>query len=180
MLWSQNQVKVAPWGHFPGLHKLGVSRWPLQPQRVLLAMALWACTVQCRSGAMLGALWNKVTAWTFVTLQDRPGWHHILHQAIEESKWAFKICWVKEDDCDQATFVFLPWSSFSSRAFKTMELSLQLRSCHLIILLVNYGCWGAGVSDSVADYSNLFALLIVWNRISSGCLNLMVGFLRVF
>lgn len=29
---------------------------------------------------------------------------------------------------------------FSSRVFKTMELSLQIHSCHFIILLVNYGC----------------------------------------
>lgn len=35
------------------------------------------------------------------------------------------------------------------------------------------------VSDSLADYSNLFAVLIVSYSISSGCLNLMIGLLHV-
>lgn len=46
--------------------------------------------MQQRAGGTLGSLCIKSIAWPFVALQDRPGWHHVLHQVIWESTWAFK------------------------------------------------------------------------------------------
>lgn len=85
--------------------------------------------------------------------------------------------------CHPLHLLDLDWvgffSHFPSRAFPTKQSSFQL--CKLppyypISQLQLLKSWG---SDSVADYSNLFAILIVLFSISSGCLNLMIGLLHV-
>ena len=64
-----------------------------------------------------------------------------------------------------------------SRAFPTKEYSFQICKLPPYYPISQLQLLKSRVSDSMADYSNLFAVLIVLFSISSGCLNLMIGLL---
>lgn len=68
----------------------------------------------------------------------------------------------------------------SSRAFPTKRCSFQICKLPPYYPVSQLQLLKSRVSDSVADYSNLFPVLIVLFSISSGCLNLMIGLLHVF